>query len=192
MGFNPSFGQTANVASLACQIPGATVIRGRSWFLCVGTAYTLATRGVNGGSAHSTGDQLIGAGNASTGTTNIPDDAGLALLNIGTNIATVCEILTFGCPTGFNYPGGGGSGSAVVLDKVGFNPYGPGSPTNTGPGLYPGNIYPRLAAQYCDGTLTPAPPPGVPPFVAFNSGCLSPVGDASTITLGPATPCPSR
>jgi len=172
-GFNTQFGQAANVASLACQIPGATVIKGRHWFLCVGTAYSLAARGINGGSAHSTGDQSIGAGTASTGTSNLPDDAGLALLNLGSNIATQCTIGSLGCPTGFNFSALAGSGNAVVLDKVGFDPYGPGSPTNTGPGVYPVNIYPSLASQYCEGK------------------CLSPVGDASVIPLGPGTPCPA-
>ena len=172
-GFNPQFGQTANVASLACQIPGSVVIAGRSWYLCFGTQYSLGTRGINGGTAHSAGDRLIGAGSAATGTTDIPDDAGMALLNIGSNIATQCTISFLGCPTGFNYSALSGTGSAVVLDKVGFDPYGAGSPTNTGPGVYPGNIYPSLASQYCEGK------------------CLAPVGDASVITLGPTVPCPS-
>ena len=172
-GFNTQFGQAANVSSLACQIPGPTVIKGRHWFLCVGTAYSLAARGVNGGSAHSTGDMVIGSGTATTGTNNIPDDAGMALLNLGSNISTQCTIGSLGCPTGFNYSALAGSGNAVVLDKVGFDPYGPGSPANTGPGVYPVNIYPSLAAQYCEGK------------------CLSPVGDASVIPLGPASPCPT-
>jgi len=172
-GFNTQFGQAANVSSLACQIPGGTTIRGRSWFLCVGTQYSLGARGVNSGTTHSTGDQLIGGGNASTGTNNLPDDAGMALLNIGSNISTQCVIGSLGCPTGFNYSALGGLGNAVVLDKVGFDPYGQGSPTNTGPGLYPNNIYPSLASQYCEGK------------------CLSPVGDASVIPLGPAIPCPA-
>jgi len=59
---------------------------------------------------------------------------------------------------------------------------------NTGPGVYPGNIYPSLAAQYCEGTLVPSPVPG---GIAKNLGCLQPVGDASVVTLGPGAPCPS-
>jgi hypothetical protein len=172
-GFNTLFGQAANVSSLACQIPGSTVIAGRHWFLCTGTAYTLGARGINSGTTHSTGDMVIGSGTASTGTNNIPDDAGMALLNLGSNISTQCVIGSLGCPTGFNFSALSGSGNAVVLDKVGFDPYGPGSPANTGPGVYPGNIYPSLAAQYCEGK------------------CLSPVGDASVIPLGPAIPCPT-
>ncbi|MGI9067106.1 MAG: hypothetical protein ACR2HX_11980 [Pyrinomonadaceae bacterium] len=189
-GRHPTFGQAANVASLACQIPGTTVIPGRRWYLCGGQTYSLSNLGTNSGALHSVPDTTIGTGTASTGTQDLPDDAGLALLNIGSNIVTQCVIGSGGCPSGFNYsdPGGGGSGSAVVLDKVGFNPYGPGSPTNTGPGVYPGNIYPSLAAQYCEGTLVPSPVPG---GIAKNLGCLQPVGDASTITLGPGAPCPS-
>jgi hypothetical protein len=188
-GRHPVFGQAANVASLACQIPGATVIAGRRWFLCGGLTYSLSALGTNSGGLHSVPDQVIGAGTAVTGTLDIPDDAGMALLNIGSNIVTQCVIGSGGCPSGFNYsdPGGGGSGSAVVLDKVGFNPYGPGSPMNTGPGVYPGNIYPSLAAQYCEGTLVPSATPG---GIAKNLGCLQPVGDASTVTLGPGAPCP--
>jgi hypothetical protein len=189
-GRHPIFGQAVNVASLACQIPGATVINGRRWFLCGGRTYSLSALGTNSGAVHSVPDMIIGDGTAVTATQDIPDDAGLALLNIGSNIVTQCVIGSAGCPSGFNYsdPGGGGSGSAVVLDKVGFNPYGPGSPMNTGPGVYPGNIYPSLAAQYCEGTLVPAVVPG---GLAKNLGCLQPVGDASTVTLGPNAPCPN-
>ncbi|MEP6912928.1 MAG: hypothetical protein ABI923_09250, partial [bacterium] len=189
-GNHPIFGQAANVSSLACQIPGSTVIPGRRWYLCGGVTYSMSALGTNSGAFHSTPDTIIGSGTASNGTRDIPDDAGLALLNIGSNIVTQCVISSLGCPSGFNYPdpSSGGSGSAVVLDKVGFNPYGPGSPENTGPGVYPGNIYPSLAAQYCEGTLVPSPNPG---GIAKNLGCLQPVGDASVVTLGPGAPCPS-
>lgn len=193
-GNHPIFGQTANVSSLACQIPGATIIPGRRWFLCGGVTYSLSNLGANSGVLHSVPDQIIGVTppGFTPGVNDIPDDAGMALLNIGSNIATQCVIGSLGCPSGFNYPdpGGGGTGSAVVLDKVGFNPYGPGSPMNTGPGLYPANIYPSLAAQYCEGTLIPSAPGG-PTNVAKNLGCLQPVGDASVITLGPGAPCPT-
>jgi hypothetical protein len=198
-GRHPTFGQAANVASLACQIPGSAVIRGRGWYLCGGgdgpdvdllPDYSMGNLGINSNGQHSAPDQTIGniSSTAATGTHDIPDDAGMALLNIGSNIVTQCVIGSLGCPSGFNYsdPGGGGTGSAVVFDKVGFNPYGPGSPMNTGPGVYPGNIYPSLAAQYCEGTLIPSAPGGV----AKNLGCLQPVGDASTVTLGPGAPCP--
>ncbi|HVQ38552.1 MAG TPA: LamG-like jellyroll fold domain-containing protein, partial [Pyrinomonadaceae bacterium] len=173
-GFNPHFGQAANIASLVCQIPGNTVIKGRGYYLCGGKDYSLGGLGNNGATSHSIPDQTIGAGNASSGTIDIPNDAGLALLNIGSNIVTQCVIGSLGCPCGFNFsdPGVGGTGNAAILDKVGFAPYGPGSPMNVGPG-YPSNIYPSLASQYCEGT------------------CLQPVGDASVITKGPGVPCPT-
>lgn len=178
MGFNPQFGQAQNAASLACQIPGVspgggvTVIKGRTWYLCGGQKYTLSNLGGNGGTFHAIPDAIIGTRNATLATNDIPDDAGIALLNIGTNIVTQCTIGGFGCPTGFNFSALGTSGSAVVFDKAGFNPYGPGSPVNTGPGVFPGNLYPTLASQYCEGT------------------CLQPVGDASVVPLGPNSPCP--
>jgi len=41
-GRHPVFGQAANVSSLACQIPGATIINGRRWYLCGGQTYSLS------------------------------------------------------------------------------------------------------------------------------------------------------
>lgn len=166
-GIHPIFGQAANVSSLVCQIPGNTIIPGRGYYLCGGKDYSLGALGNNGGTSHSVPDQTISA-------LGIPDDAGLALLNIGSNIVTQCVIGSAGCCTGFNYsdPGVGGTGSAAIYDRVGFRPYGPGSPMNVGPG-HPMNIYPSLASQYCEGT------------------CLQPVGDASTTTLGPGQSCPT-
>ena len=172
MGFNPQFGQASNVASLACQIKGATIIKARTWFLCGGQGYTLSNLGGNGGRFHSIPDAVIGTQNAALATTDIPDDAGIALANIGSNILTQCVIGSFGCPTGFVFSALGTSGAAVIFDKVGFNTYGIGSPVNTGPGVFPGNLYPTLAPQYCEGT------------------CLQPVGDASVVPLGPNIPCP--
>jgi hypothetical protein len=182
-GFNPQFGQAQNAASLACQIPGNTVIKGRSWVLCAGQTYTLSNLGGNGGRFDSRPDFIIGTNNASLATRDLPDDAGLALLNIGSNIVTQCPIGSFLCPTGFVFSGG--TGNAIVLDKVGFNPYGQGSPENTGPGTYPANIYPSLAAQYCEGPLT-VDANGITHSVS----CLQPVGDASVVPLGPNQPCP--
>lgn len=118
-GNHPTFGQAANVASLACNIPNATIIPGRRYFLCGGLTYSLSALGTNSGALHSIPDRTIGVVPALTtpGVNDIPDDAGIALLNIGSNIVTQCVIGSLGCPTGFNYsdPGGGGSGSAVVL-----------------------------------------------------------------------------
>jgi len=172
MGLNPQFGQAQNASSLACQIKGATIIKARTWFLCGGQNYSLSNLGGNSGKFHSIPDAIIGTANAALATTDIPDDAGIALLNIGSNIVTQCTIGGSFCPTGFQFSALGTTGAAVVFDKVGFNPYGLGSPVNTGPGVFPGNLYPTLAGQYCEGT------------------CLQPVGDASTVPQGPNTPCP--
>jgi len=182
-GFNPVFlGAAANEARLACQVKGATIIQARRWFLCAGTpggaplpsVYSLGALGTNSGGLHSTPDANIGGLLVNGGTApiiDLPDDGGLALLNIGTDIVTQCVFGSLNCSTGFNYSAGLGIGNAVVLDKVGFNPWGPGSPANTGGG-YPNNIYPSLARQYCEGT------------------CIQPVGDASVITLPAGQPCP--
>jgi len=152
-----------NSVFLRCQVPGVAVIKGRGWYLCGGSQYSLSNLGGNGGTFHSIPDQRIGTGNAVPG--DIPNDAGLALLNIGTNIITACPIGSFNCPSGFNFSAPTGSGNATVFDKVGFRPYGPGAPGQVG--------YPSLAVNYCEGT------------------CLQPVGDASTITLTPGSPgCP--
>src|SRR3989442_730081 len=109
-GFNPQFGQAQNASSLACQIKGATIIKGRTWFLCGGQKYSLSNLGGNGGRFHSIPDAIIGTANAALATTDIPDDAGIALLNIGSNIVTQCTIGGFGCPTGFNFSALGTSG----------------------------------------------------------------------------------
>lgn len=155
-------GATTNGVFLRCQIPGTAVIPGRGWYLCGGSQYSLSNLGLNGGTSHSVPDRTIGTFNAFPG--DIPNDAGLALLNIGTNIVSACTIGSFGCPTGFNFSDITGSGNATVFDKVGFRPYGPGAPGQVG--------YPSLASQYCEGT------------------CLQPVGDASTVTLTPGSACP--
>ncbi len=156
-------GTTSNAVSLRCHVPGIASIPARGWYLCGGSQYSLSNLGANGATAHSVPDRTIGTGNAVAG--DIPNDAGLALLNIGTNIITACPIGSFNCPSGFNFSAPAGSGNATVYDKVGFRPYGPGAPA-TG--------YPSLAPQYCEGT------------------CLQPVGDASTITLTPGgSVCPA-
>ena len=155
----------ANAANLVCQIPGTVSIPGRGYYLCVGTAYSLNALGINGGTSHSSclaGDQptscqLIGAGNAAPNS-NIPDDAGLALLDIGTQIVTACSPFpAFACGTGFAFSASSVGGDAIVYDKVGFNPYGGGAPAAGRP---------TFADNYCE---TP---------------CLAPVGDASTTTAG--------
>jgi len=181
-GFHPQFGQATNQAKLWCQIPGDKIIKGRRWYLCGGSAYSLDALGTNSqataprdsvpDSRVTTSGQVLE--NGGFGPMNdIPDDAGMALLDVGTDIVTQCVYGQLFCPTGFNYSAPGiGNGQDVVLDKVGFNPYGSGSPKNSGGG-YPGNLYPSLARQYCEGT------------------CLQPVGDASVITLPAGQPCPA-
>jgi hypothetical protein len=155
----------ANAVNLVCQIPGTVSIPGRGYYLCVGTAYSLNNLGINGGTSHSTcapGDQpancqLIGAGNAAPNS-NIPDDAGLALLDIGTQIVTACQpVPSLACGTGFAFSAQSVGGDAIVYDKVGFNPYGGGAPAAGRP---------TFADNYCE------------------TRCLAPVGDASVTTAG--------
>jgi hypothetical protein len=168
----------ANAVNLVCQIPGAASIPGRGYYLCVGTAYSLNSLGSNGGTSHSScvasdqpaapfgngtataaasACQAIGAGNAAPNN-NIPDDAGLALLDIGTQIVTACQpIGSFACGTGFAFSASSVGGDAIVYDKVGFNPYGGGAPSAGRP---------TFADNYCE------------------TRCLAPVGDASVETSG--------
>jgi PKD repeat protein len=137
-------GTASNDVFLRCMIPGATVIKGRGWFLCAGSQYSLSNLGGNGGTFHSLPDATILG--------DIPNDAGLALLNIGTDNVTACQVGN--CSTGFKSPASP-DGNTTVFDKVGFRPYGLGAPSP--------RTYPSMAPNYCEGT------------------CLEPVGDASTI-----------
>jgi hypothetical protein len=211
-----------NAARLACQIKGATRILGRRWFLCAANGvpganpavisnalpagapagkYSLGLLGTNSGVAHSTPDATIGGPLLTGGfasVSDIPDDAGIALLDVGTDIVGQCQTSPPGgtgppgCPSGFNYSSIFGSGQNVVLDKVGFNPYGPGAPANTNAAAYPNNLYPNLAAQYCEGVLTPLNLVGNgSQLVSHNIGCLQPVGDVDVITLPQGAPCPA-
>ncbi len=138
-------GTTSNTASLVCNIPNGTVIPAGGYYLCTGVTYSLNNLGRNGGpeGATSVGDALIGCNGQCTN--NIPNDAGLALINESE-------------PT-VNFPGGFGlvEFGQVFYDKVGFGPYGLSAPAPAG--------YPSLASTYCEGGI---------------SGCLKPVGDAST------------
>jgi hypothetical protein len=164
-------------------------------------AYSLGVLGINSGAAHSTPDATIGGALLTGGyasVANIPDDSGVALLDTGTDIVGQCQVSPPGgtgppgCPSGFQFGSIFGSGQNVVLDKVGFNPYGPGSPANTNAAAYPNNLYPNLAAQYCEGNLTPLNPGGVSnQLVSHNIGCLQPIGDASVVTLPAGQPCPA-
>jgi uncharacterized repeat protein (TIGR01451 family) len=145
-------GTTSNAVDMVCQIPNGTQIPARGYFLCTGAAYSLGNLGLNGGpeGATATGDAAIGCGGACKG--EIPDDAGLALLDVGVNLVTLCTKGGFACPTGFSYESIAASGNAKVYDSVGFSPYGQGAPAPD---------YPSLASNFCEGQ------------------CLKPVGDAS-------------
>ncbi len=146
-------GTTSNGTLQVCQIPNGTVIPAGGYYLCTGTSYSLNQLGFNSGAAGATsvGDVPIGCGGSCS--PNIPDDAGLALIDVGANIINMCPKGSFGCPTGFNYSNPTTSGNARVYDSVGFGPYGPGAPASG---------YPSLATNFCEGA------------------CLLPVGDMST------------
>ncbi len=124
-------GVANNAVFLRCQIPGTAVIKGRGWYLCGGADYSLSNLGLNGGTTHSVPDTTIGTGNAVVG--DIPDDAGLVLLNVGTNTVTLSSAGFFS-----------GGSPAVVFDSVGFRPYGLGAPAT--------GAQPSLAFKYCEGT----------------------------------------
>ena len=146
-------GTTSNAVLQVCKIPNGTVIPAGGYYLCTGSAYSLNNRGLNGGpeGANAVGDAPIGCGGSCTG--DIPTDAGLALLDVGANVVTLCEKGSLGCSSGFIYSNVADTGSARVYDSAGFNPYGAGAPA-------PGR--PSLAGNFCEGP------------------CLQPVGDAST------------
>ncbi len=97
-------GTTNNTVTLRCNIPGATVIKGRGWFLCGGSGYSLGNLGRNGGSAHSVPDATIIG--------DIPNDAGLALMNVGADTVTFVPLVGFVS----------GLLPTTVFDKVGFRP----------------------------------------------------------------------
>lgn len=146
-------GTTSNATLQVCHIPNGTVIPAGGYYLCTGATYSLNSLGLNSGpdAANAVGDAPIGCEGACAG--DIPNDSGLALLDVGANIVTLCEKGAFNCPTGFNYSNPQGSGNGRVYDSVGFNAYGPGAPVQGRP---------SLAGNFCEGP------------------CLQPVGDAST------------
>jgi hypothetical protein len=123
-------GTASNTATMVCYIPNGTVIPAGGYYLCTGVTYSLNNLGLNGGAAGATatGDAPIGCGG--TCGTNIPDDAGLVLINKAAPTVTTPDnfgLVEFG---------------EVIYDKVGFGPYGPAAPA-------PG--YPALAPTYCEG-----------------------------------------
>jgi putative Ig domain-containing protein len=119
-------GTASDAITLRCLIPGATVIKGRGWFLCGGdvSEYSLSNLGVNGGTSHSVQDAAIIG--------DIPNDAGLVLLKFGTFPVTVSSAGFFS-----------GGNAAVVFDSVGFGPYDSSAPASG---------QPSLSFKYCEGT----------------------------------------
>ncbi|HUC20769.1 MAG TPA: choice-of-anchor Q domain-containing protein, partial [Candidatus Polarisedimenticolaceae bacterium] len=108
-------GTTSNSAALVCQIPNGTVIPAGGYYLCTGVAYTLNNLGRNGGTdgATAVGDSAIGCNGQCNA--DIPNDAGLALMNVTQGVT-----LTF---SGFD--GGVPVDGLIIYDKLGFAPYGP-------------------------------------------------------------------
>ena len=107
-------GTTSDTATLVCYIPTGTLIRAGGYYLCTGVTYSLGHLGRNGGAAGATavGDSPIGCGD--TCGANIPDDAGLALVNkADPTLSGGFGIVEFG---------------DVVYDKVGFASYGQTAP----------------------------------------------------------------
>ncbi|HYJ86395.1 MAG TPA: hypothetical protein VEW46_10085 [Pyrinomonadaceae bacterium] len=152
-------GTTSNAVLQVCRIPNGTVIPAGGYYLCTGSAYSLNNRGLNGGPEGATaiGDAPIGCGGSCIG--DIPNDAGLALLDVGANVVSLCGKGSFACASGFIYSSQVENGSARLYDSVGFNSYGLGAPA-------PGR--PSLAGNFCEGP------------------CLQPVGDASTGACNPS------
>jgi len=125
-------GTTSNSISLACQIPNGTVIPAGGYYLCTGATYSLGNLGRNGGAAGATsvGDAPIGCGGQCTA--DIPNDAGLALINLTQGVIATATGFISGIPEdGF-----------IVYDKVGVGPYGPGAPAPQRP---------SLADNFCEG-----------------------------------------
>ncbi len=126
-------GTTSNAAPLVCYIPNGTVIPAGGYYLCTGAAYSLSNLGRNGGAegATSVSDAPIGCNGLCS--PSIPDDAGLALMNVAQGINLT--------PEG-GFIGGIPEAGFILYDKVGFEPYGAGAPS-------PG--YPSLAGNFCEG-----------------------------------------
>jgi hypothetical protein len=133
-------GTTSDTVKLVCNIPEGTVIPALGYFLCTGTGYSLGNLGINGGLAGVTsagGDVANVSANMSTGAVDgeavdIPNDAGLALINIGSN--TISN-------TGAGFVAVGVIG-ITVFDKVGFAAYGPAAPGGAG--------RPPNASNFCE------------------------------------------
>lgn len=133
--------------------------------------------------------------------TDIPNDAGLLLANVGDNTVVNTGDATNGSD-GFSATGVLPA-DFIVFDRVGFAKYGPGAPFQPTAGanaqdpfffnsaginfcqLASGNCVPNgdtrpsLASAFCDGNTNPAN--------AADATCLRPVGDASTVVRGSQT-----
>lgn len=188
-------GVTDNVVTLVCQIPNGTVIPARGHVLCVNVnGYSLDTLGAvnstTGGGTNPGAVAIAGGGASSRGnfpiingtparpgpfkTVDIPNDAGLALINVGDNTVSAGPPLPDNGSFGFGATGVSPL-DVIVYDRVGFAPYGAGAPLQPCHLLNPascgtgGSARPSLADQFCEGGA---------------AGCLRPVGDASTTVHG--------
>ncbi len=107
---------------------------------------------------------------------DIPNDAGLVLMNVGDNTVGASANVPDNGSFGFGATGVSPL-NIIIFDRVGFAPYGSGAPlqscqlVNTAACGIAGNARPSLADQYCEGGA---------------AGCLRPVGDASTENHGAA------
>jgi hypothetical protein len=126
-------GTNSNNVSLVCQIPNGTVIPAGGYYLCTGATHSLSNLGRNGGAAGATsvGDAPIGCGGSCVA--DIPNDAGLALMNVAQGVSLVA---------GGGFVSGVPDVGFIIYDRVGFGPYGAGAPA-------PG--YPSLAGFFCEG-----------------------------------------
>lgn len=188
-------GVTDNVVTLVCLIPNGTQIPARGHVLCVNVnGYSLDTLGAvnstTGGGTNPGPLTITGGGTASRGNfpiingtathpgaftaVDIPNDAGLALINVGDNTVGASANVPDNGSFGFGATGVSPA-DVIVYDRVGFAPYGSGAPLqtcqllNTASCGIAGSARPPLADQFCEGGPT---------------GCLRPVGDASTTIHG--------
>jgi CSLREA domain-containing protein/uncharacterized repeat protein (TIGR01451 family) len=155
-------GTTSNSAALVCQIPNGTVIPAGGYYLCAGVTYSLGNLGRNGGfvGATAVADAAIGCNGQCIA--DIPNDAGLVLMNVSQGI-----VLT---ATGFS--GGVPDAGFIIYDKLGFAPYGPGAPSPSRP---------SLADNFCEGgsCLKPVGDAGIGPACTNSSGLFPVIASAS-------------
>ncbi len=189
-------GVTDNVVTLVCRIPDGTIIRAKGYVLCTnrgeGGGYSLNSFGFRGSTTGSSNPSpsISGSGQTAVGdfpiingtaehpgaftSVDIPNDAGLLLANVGTNTVGASSNVPDNGDFGFGATGISPL-SFTVYDRIGFAPYGSGAPlqtcqlANTAGCGTSGSARPSLADNYCEGGPT---------------GCLRPVGDASTTNHG--------